>query len=88
MAQPRVPEFFAVGRYLRPGCRTVSNNGSGSGLAPAQNILAFTTQIFSRGLGVSPPQGSFQNQSFDRLNFWCQCILISAVGILEMNILT
>ena len=25
---------------LRPGCRTVSNNGSGSGLAPAQNILA------------------------------------------------
>ena len=23
-----------------PGCRTVSNNGSGSGLAPAQNILA------------------------------------------------
>ena len=22
------------------GCRTVSNNGSGSGLAPAQNILA------------------------------------------------
>ena len=26
--------------YLLPGCRTVSNNGSGSGLAPAQNILA------------------------------------------------
>ena len=25
---------------LKPGCRTVSNNGSGSGLAPAQNILA------------------------------------------------
>ena len=24
----------------QPGCRTVSNNGSGSGLAPAQNILA------------------------------------------------
>ena len=24
----------------RPGCRTVSNNGSGSGLAPAQNIFA------------------------------------------------
>ena len=24
---------------LQPGCRTVSNNGSGSGLAPAQNIL-------------------------------------------------
>ena len=24
----------------KPGCRTVSNNGSGSGLAPAQNILA------------------------------------------------
>ena len=23
-----------------PGCRTVSNNGSGSGLAPAQIILA------------------------------------------------
>ena len=25
---------------LASGCRTVSNNGSGSGLAPAQNILA------------------------------------------------
>ena len=25
---------------LEPGCRTVSNNGSGSSLAPAQNILA------------------------------------------------
>ena len=25
---------------LQSGCRTVSNNGSGSGLAPAQNILA------------------------------------------------
>ena len=25
---------------LPTGCRTVSNNGSGSGLAPAQNILA------------------------------------------------
>ena len=25
---------------VRSGCRTVSNNGSGSGLAPAQNILA------------------------------------------------
>ena len=25
---------------LKPGCRTVSNNGSGSGLVPAQNILA------------------------------------------------
>ena len=24
----------------KAGCRTVSNNGSGSGLAPAQNILA------------------------------------------------
>ena len=24
----------------QPGCRTVSNNGSGSGLAPAQNIFA------------------------------------------------
>ena len=23
----------------KAGCRTVSNNGSGSGLAPAQNIL-------------------------------------------------
>ena len=30
------------GQFVRftPGCRTVSNNGSGSGLAPAQNILA------------------------------------------------
>ena len=26
--------------WYKPGCRTVSNNGSGSGLAPAQNILA------------------------------------------------
>ena len=26
--------------YLSAGCRTVSNNGSGSGLASAQNILA------------------------------------------------
>ena len=34
-------------------------------------------------LGVPP-----QNQSFERLNFWCQCFLISAVDILEMNILT
>ena len=25
---------------LKTGCRTVSNNGSGSGLAPAQNIFA------------------------------------------------
>ena len=25
---------------LQSGCRTVSNNGSGSGLAPTQNILA------------------------------------------------
>ena len=26
--------------HFMPGCRTVSNNGSGVGLAPAQNILA------------------------------------------------
>ena len=26
--------------HFKAGCRTVSNNGSGSGLAPAQNILA------------------------------------------------
>ena len=26
--------------YFKSGCRTVSNNGSGSGLPPAQNILA------------------------------------------------
>ena len=26
--------------WSKVGCRTVSNNGSGSGLAPAQNILA------------------------------------------------
>ena len=25
---------------IKAGCRTVSNNGSGSGIAPAQNILA------------------------------------------------
>ena len=30
----------AVLALCKPGCRTVSNNGSGSGLAPAQNILA------------------------------------------------
>ena len=29
-----------AGLALNAGCRTVSNNGSGSGLAPAQNILA------------------------------------------------
>ena len=28
-----------VRRVFCPGCRTVSNNGSGSSLAPAQNIL-------------------------------------------------
>ena len=27
------------------GCRTVSNNGSGSGLAPAQNILAVQVHL-------------------------------------------
>ena len=27
------------------GCRTVSNNGSGSGLAPAQNILAVRVHL-------------------------------------------
>ena len=27
-------------KTIKPGCRTVSNNGSGSGLAPAQNIFA------------------------------------------------
>ena len=31
---------FALDDESRSGCRTVSNNGSGSGLAPAQNILA------------------------------------------------
>ena len=36
-----------------------------------------------RPLGDSP-----QNQSFERLNFWCQCSLISAVDMLEMIILT
>ena len=29
----------------QPGCRTVSNNGSGSGLAPAQNILAVQVHL-------------------------------------------
>ena len=33
---------FSTKKYAmnKSGCRTVSNNGSGSGLAPAQNILA------------------------------------------------
>ena len=38
--------------------------------------------------GYRPPRGSPQNQSFERLNFWCQCFLMSALHILEMNILT
>ena len=36
-----------------------------------------------RPLGDSP-----QNQFFERLNLRCQCFLISAVDILEINILT
>ena len=32
--------LFVHRELYKPGCRTVSNNGSGSGLAPAQNILA------------------------------------------------
>ena len=36
-----------------------------------------------RPLGDPP-----QNQSFERLNLRCQCFLISAVDMLEMNILT
>ena len=49
--------FFGMGNLnlgFNSGCRTVSNNGSGSGLAPAQNILAvqvwfgFTCAPFSR----------------------------------------
>ena len=32
--------FLCFESYILPGCRTVSNNGSGSSLAPAQNILA------------------------------------------------
>ena len=31
---------IASPRTQKSGCRTVSNNGSGSGLVPAQNILA------------------------------------------------
>ena len=34
------------------------------------------------------PSGIPQNQSFERLNSWCQCFLILAVDMLEMNILT
>ena len=33
-------KFISSTGWAEPGCRTVSNNGSGSGLAPAQNILA------------------------------------------------
>ena len=33
-------ELYCELSRLKAGCRTVSNNGSGSGLAPAQNILA------------------------------------------------
>ena len=32
--------IFGFTQALKPGCRTVSNNVSGSGLVPAQNILA------------------------------------------------
>ena len=40
-AMTRNPTWFkATFEAFRAGCRTVSNNGSGSGLAPAQNILA------------------------------------------------
>ena len=33
-------EHKSIELDLESGCRTVSNNGLGSGLAPAQNILA------------------------------------------------
>ena len=39
--------------------------------------------------GYRPARGSPpQNQFFEQLNLRCQCFLISAVDILEMNILT
>jgi len=31
---------FFLNFEQKPGCRTILNNGSGSGFAPAQNILA------------------------------------------------
>ena len=38
--------------------------------------------------GYRPPRGSPPNQSFEWLNLRCQYFLISAVDMLEMNILT
>ena len=38
--------------------------------------------------GHDPPRGSPQNQFFEQLNLRCQCFLISAVDILEINIST
>ena len=52
LKKKRSSKFFF--KRFHPGCRTVSNNGSGSGLAPAQNILTvqvwfgFTCAPFSR----------------------------------------
>ena len=37
---PKFKKAVKADLILKSGCRTVSNNGSGSGLAPAQNILA------------------------------------------------
>ena len=38
--------------------------------------------------GYGSPRGSSQNQFFEQLNLRCQCFLISAVDILEINIST
>ena len=38
--------------------------------------------------GIAPLRDPPQNQFFEGLNLRCQCFLISAVDILEMNILT
>ena len=37
--------------------------------------------------GIAPLGDPPQNQSFERLHLRCQCFLISALDLLEMNIL-
>ena len=63
-------------------------------MAQARVPVLFAVSIYLRYKyfdvvwGYRPPSGIPQNQSFERLHLRCQCFLISAVDILEMNILT